>query len=337
LTRIQTRLKASSVLFFALARKCLDWLEISVTTDSEAAEAVVELFNRYSRGGTAVETPVDCFEYELPSAPPPSTVIVKAYLPLDGSADEPRRRLEEGLWHLGQIYPIPEPVIRTLAERDWAEAWKRQYHLQRVGQRVVIVPAWEEYEPAPGEVVISLEPGMAFGTGLHPTTRLCLQALEQQLTPGCNVLDVGAGSGILSIASAKLGADSVLALDADPTAVAVARENVGGNGVGRQVTVRHGTLPGGSAVPMHFMAGFTLELVASGSFDLIVINILAPVIISVAPDLAARLAPAGRVIAAGLIESQEQAVVDALRANGLLVVARSQEKDWVALVAQRRG
>ena len=174
---------------------------------------------------------MDCFEYELAAAPPPSTVIVKTYLPLDGTAGEAQRRLEEGLWHLGQIYPIPDPVIRELAEEDWAEAWKQQYHLLRVGRRIVIVPAWEAYAPAPGEVVIRLEPGMAFGTGLHPTTRLCLEALEAHLAPGCTVLDVGTGSGVLAIAAAKLGARSVLALDADPVAVSVARENVALNGV----------------------------------------------------------------------------------------------------------
>jgi ribosomal protein L11 methyltransferase len=111
----------------------VDWLEFSVATDSEAAEAVSELFNRYGRGGAVVETPVDCFEFELSTVAPPS-VIVKTYLPLDGTAHEPRRRLEEGLWHLGQIYPMPDPVVRQLAEEDWANAWKEQYHRLGIGQ-----------------------------------------------------------------------------------------------------------------------------------------------------------------------------------------------------------
>jgi ribosomal protein L11 methyltransferase len=324
---------------FVPGEKEVVWLEISVQTDNEAAEAIAELFRRYARGGVAIEMPVNCFEYELLAAPPPSSVIVKAYLPLDAAADELRRRMEEGLWHLGQLYPLPEPVVRTLAEEDWTEAWKQQYHRLRVGQRIVIVPAWEEYTPAAGEAIIRLEPGMAFGTGLHPTTRLCLQALETYLLSGATVLDVGTGSGILAIAAAQLGARSVLAIDADPAAVAVAKENVAKNKVAGVVTVRHGSLPGSrfeEHVPWHFVVDGSLELLDAGQFDLVLINILAPVIIGMAPSLADRLVPGGRVIAAGLIDSQEQDVVDALRTKRLRIVERLQEKDWVALVAQRR-
>lgn len=311
------------------------WLEVSVTTDGEPAEAIVDLFNRYGRGQAVLETPVDCFEYELPSAPLPPTVIVKTYLPLDASIEQSRRRLEEGLWHLGQIYPLPEPVFREMAEEDWAEAWKRQYHRLRVGRRTVIVPAWEDYAAGAGEVVIRLEPGMAFGTGLHPTTRLCLEAMERYVAAGAMVLDVGTGSGVLAIAAAKQGAQSVLALDADSAAVTVARENVEQNGVAEGVTVRHGSLPGGDVVPRHFDLDGTLELLDSGQYDLVLVNILAPVIIGLAPALAARLASEGRLIVAGLIDSQEGDVEAALREQGLLVADRSQEKDWVALVARR--
>ena len=314
----------------------MKWLEFSVTTDGEAAEAVVELFNRYGQGRAVVETPLDCFEYELAQACQPADVIVRTYLPLDGGAAESRRRLEEGLWHLRQIYPFAEPDIRELAEEDWTEAWKAQYHLLRFGQRTVIVPAWEAYEPAPGEIVIGLEPGMAFGTGLHPTTRLCLEALERHLMPDCTVLDVGTGSGILAIAAAKLGARAVLALDADSVAVTVAQENAATNGVGDRVTVWHGSLPGGGEIPGYYAATEAPKLVKAGRFDLVLINILAPVIVGMAPALAARLGPGGRVIAAGLIESQEADVAGALHGQGLEIVERAQEKDWVLLVLQRR-
>jgi ribosomal protein L11 methyltransferase len=315
----------------------LEWLEVSVVTDGEAAEAVVELFNRYGRGQSVVETPVDLFEYELPAASYAQPVIVKAYLPADAAGDAARVRLEEGLWHLSRLYPIPEPSVRRLAEKDWAEAWKEQYHLQRVGNRIVIVPAWEQYQCSGDEVVIRLEPGMAFGTGLHPTTRLCLRALEKHLAAGSRVLDVGTGSGILAIAAARLGAGQVLALEADRSAVLVARENVAMNGVSGQVDVRHGTLPGGMSVPVHFAAGQGLELLQTGQFDLVMINILAPVILSVAPALAARLGSTGRLIVSGLIESQEHDIMNALRARGLQALERYQEKDWVALVAERGG
>ena len=314
----------------------MDWLEISVTTDSEAAEAVVELFNRHGHGRAVIEIPQDRFEHELEPETQPTSVIVKTYLPAGGSASTAQRRLEEGLWHLGRIYPIPEPVIRELAEKDWTEAWKQQYQLQRVGRRTVIVPAWEEYAPAPGEIVIRLEPGMAFGTGLHPTTRLCLRALETHCPETGGLLDVGTGSGVLAIAAAKLGARSILALDADAAAVAIARENVAMNGVSGCVTVRHGTLPGGDAVPVHFLENGDLDLLDTGRFDLILINILAHVIVSLVPALSARLAPGGTVIAAGLIETQELLVTESFRTAGLHVVERAQEKDWVSLVVQSR-
>jgi ribosomal protein L11 methyltransferase len=321
----------------------VDWLEFSVSTDSEAAEAVVELFNRYGRGGAVIETPVDCFEFELSPDRRLASVVVKTYLPLDGSTQEPRRRLEEGLWHLGQIYPFPDPVVRELAEDDWANAWKAQYHRLRVGQRIVIVPSWEAYEPEAGQVVVRLEPGMAFGTGLHPSTRLCLQALESYLAPGCTVLDVGTGSGILAIAAAKLGARSVLAIDTDPVAVAVAHQNVADNGVSQQVAVRRGSLVGESSQgwmsqrDSHEGGDSPPYLVQEGEFDLVLVNILAPVIMGMAPGLAARTGPEGRVIASGIIDSQEPDVVRSLRRHGFELVEQGRDTDWVSLVAQHTG
>ncbi|MGD8491607.1 MAG: 50S ribosomal protein L11 methyltransferase [Anaerolineae bacterium] len=313
----------------------MNWLEFSVTTESEATDAVVELFERCGWSQVVLEVPIDCFEYEL-EATPATVVIVKAYRPLDGDTQEARRRLEEGLWHLQQINPNIKPAVRELAESDWAEAWKDQYHLLRIGRRVVIAPAWEAYEPGDDEAVIRLEPGMAFGTGLHPTTRLCLAALED-LAPDRTVLDVGTGSGVLAIAATKLGARAVLAVDADPVAVRVAKDNVALNGVASQVEVRHGSLPGTPVedLPARFRVDGQLELLEMGHFDLVLVNILAPVIVAMAPALAARLHPAGWLVAAGLIEVQETEVTAALAAQGLKVVDRYQEADWIALVAQR--
>lgn len=315
----------------------LDWLEFSVTADDEAAEAIVQLFNRYGQGGAVVEMSVDCFEDELLTTSAPAWVSVKTYLPLKGAEDQ-AQHLEEGLWHLRQIYPIAEPNVRTLAEEDWAETWKQHYHLLRIGERIVIVPAWEEYDPEPREAVIRLEPGMAFGTGLHPTTRLCLEALEKHLSPGYTVLDVGTGSGVLAIAAAKLGAHSVLALDTDPVAVATARANVLQNQMDDRIVVRQGSLPGDvddrwGALPSN--TDSARDLPETGLFDLIVINILAPVIIGLAPALAARIQVGGQLITAGLIESQEKAVVRALQAETLRVVERAKEQSWVCVVVQR--
>ncbi|MFC2029140.1 50S ribosomal protein L11 methyltransferase [Chloroflexota bacterium] len=318
----------------------MDWLEFSVSTDGEAAEAIGELFNRYGRGGAVFETPIDCFEHELGSASAHSEVIVKTYLPADGANSASRRQLEEGLWHLGQLYPIPQPTIRTLAEEDWANAWRKQYHAIRVGRRILIVPAWEDQAPLPGDLVIRLEPGMAFGTGLHPTTRLCLAAMEEQVTEGCAVLDVGTGSGVLAIAAAKLGAGTVLALDADPVAVRVARENVEGNGVSETVAVVHGSLAGsesGGLLPHRFGGDgmLALPVLEEGRFELVTVNILAHVIVGMAPVLALHLAPGGRIIAAGIVDKQEIEVVDALHAAGLRVADRALEKDWVCLVVRQ--
>jgi ribosomal protein L11 methyltransferase len=298
---------------------------------------VVDLLNRYGWGQAVVEVPVDCFEFELALAPTPSQVIVKTWLPLDGTAKEPRRHLEEGLRHLQQVRTDVQASAHKVAEADWLEAWKQQYHLLRVGERIVIVPAWEEHVPAPGEAVICLEPGMAFGTGLHPTTRLCLEALEAHLLADCTVLDVGTGSGVLSIAAAKLGARSVLALDADPVAVKVARENVERNRVVDRVRVRHASLPGDTigGLLARFGVDHDLDMVDSGSYDLVLINILAPVIAGMAQALSERMAPDGRLIAAGLVQSQEGDVEAALQAQGLRILGRSQEEDWVSLVARR--
>ena len=216
--------------------KKLGWLEASVQVDGEAAEAVTEVFNRYGRGGAVLSTDFDDDSGDA------AVVTVKTYLSLDEEGRKTRRRIEEALWHLSQIYPLPPPQFRELTENDWANAWKKHYHVLRVGQRIVIKPRWQEYEPRPDDIVIELDPGMAFGTGLHPTTRMCLQALEEHLEPGARVLDLGTGSGILAIAAAKLGAGSVLALDNDPLAVKAVRANVQSNGVQDLVTVELGSL-----------------------------------------------------------------------------------------------
>jgi len=287
----------------------LRWLEASVQVDGEAAEAVSEVFNRYGRGGAVLSTDFDDESGDT------AVVTVKTYLPLDEEGLKTRQRVEEALWHLSQIYPLPPPEFRELTEDDWAHAWKKHFHVLRVGQRIVIRPSWQEYKPRPDEIVIVLDPGMAFGTGVHPTTRMCLQAAEEHLKPGDSVLDLGTGSGILAIAAAKLGAGSIMALDSDPLAVRAARANVQSNGVRDIVTVEQGSLDK-----------------AVREFDLVLVNILARVIIELADQgLADRVRPGGLLIAAGIIEEQEAEVTAALIEHGLEIVERRQEKDWVAL------
>ena len=274
------------------------------------AEAVSELFNRYY--GAVLSTD---FDEALGNAP---VVTVRTYLPMDAEGVRTKQRIEEALWHLSQIYPLPPPQFRELAEEDWANAWKKYYHVLRVGQRIVIKPLWQEYRPEPDEIVVVLDPGMAFGTGLHPTTRMCLQALEEHLKPGARVLDLGTGSGILAIAAAKLGASSVLALDKDLLAVRAAQANVKSNEVQNIINVELGSLDK-----------------AAGKFDLALVNILARVIIElVNQGLVDRIGPSGLMILAGFIEEQEAEVAAALREHGVAIVERRQEKDWVALVGR---
>ena len=290
----------------------MNWLEVSVQVDGEAAEAVSEVFNRYGRGGAVLST-----EFGDGSGDT-AVVTVKTYLPLDEEGLQTRQHIEEALWHLSQIYPLPLPQFRELAEDDWANAWKKHYHVVRVGRRLVIKPPWQEYNSQPDDVVVVLDPGMAFGTGLHPTTQMCLQALEEHLKPGAWVLDLGTGSGILAIAAAKLGAGSVLALDNDPLAVRAAQANVQSNGVQNVVTVELGSLDK-----------------ATDRFDLLLVNILARVIIELADQgLVNRVRPTGLVIAAGIVVEQEAEVTVALRKHRVEIVERRQDKDWVTLVGR---
>lgn len=293
------------------------WLEISVQTDGEAAEAIAEVFNRLGEGGAVFETLIHQDDSAYAGQP---VVSVKTYLPAGGGEAAPRRRqIEEALWHLSQLYPIPAPAIRELGEEDWSEAWKKGYSIQHIGQRLVVAPSWEPYTPQHDEIVVRMDPGMAFGTGLHPTTRLCLIALERWVRAGDRVLDVGTGSGILAIAAARLGARQVSGVDLDPVAVQVARENVQLNHVAAHVAIEEGSLETLNPTPR--------------SFDRIVVNILADVITTLTPALVTCLRPAGTLIASGIIEEYADRVVEAFEAAGLRVVERRQEKDWVALIA----
>jgi ribosomal protein L11 methyltransferase len=290
--------------------------------DGEAAEAVSEVLNRYGRGGVVIEhTLAD----GLGAHQDTDELRVKAYLAAGDAAL--RRQVEEALWHLGQLYPIPGPTFTRIAEADWAEAWKQHYAVLHVGRRTVIVPRWLSHTPeasssAAGEVVITLDPGMAFGTGTHPTTRLCLEALEgyvDRVPEVGRVLDMGTGSGVLSIAAAKQGARSVQALDIDELAVAAARENVAENGVSALVEVGSGSVDA-----------------VRGTYDLVLINILAQVICALLEQgLADAVCPGGTVIASGIIDEREPEVRTAFEAHGLTVVDRLVERDWVALVGRK--
>ncbi|HWQ13160.1 MAG TPA: 50S ribosomal protein L11 methyltransferase, partial [Roseiflexaceae bacterium] len=216
----------------------MSWLELSVECEPEAVESVSELLAQHGyNGGVAVEQPIvpgaDGPEYTFDATRP---AVVRTYLLLDERAEEARARVEQGLWFLGMLRRVGPLQVRQLEEQDWAHAWKRYYTVQRIGARAVVVPSWHEYQPRPGDIVLRLDPGMAFGTGLHPTTRLCVVLLENYVKPDVRALDLGCGSGILAIAAAHLGARPVLALDTDPIAVTATRENAERNGLAGVIT-----------------------------------------------------------------------------------------------------
>lgn len=295
-------------------------LEVSVRADAEGAEALATAFNEFAYGGAVIEQTLEPEPNEVFDPARPFTV--RAFLLSDETLDAKRRGLEEAAWHLSQLRPLGDMIVRQLEEADWAEAWKKFYTILHVGERTVIKPSWLTYSEKPGQVVVELDPGMAFGTGLHPTTRLCLAALEEYVSPGVDVLDVGTGSGILAIAAAKLGAKVVGAVDIDPIAVETALKNVEINHVSGAVHVSSGTI---SAEGDPVNAG------------LIVANLLAEIIVGLAPALAHNMVPNGILIASGILAYKEDVVNEALALAGLQVIETTREEDWIAVITKLGG
>jgi ribosomal protein L11 methyltransferase len=301
-----------------LYTELVNLLEVSVHADGEAAEAVCELFNRLGRGGAVLE--------ERPE-PEPRNLVVRTYLTVDDHIDANRRAIEEGLWHLAQLYPIQPPEFRDLKDEDWANAWKSFHPVQHIGKRIVLKPTWREYTPQAHELMLELDPGMAFGTGQHPSTRFCLLAVERYVQPGIRVLDVGTGSGILAILAALMGAGEVFACDIDDIAVGIARENVERNGVGARVQLAVGTL-GDAGM------GVRLNDAARRPWDLILMNILAPVILELLPHARPLMRLGGHIVLSGLVDTQEGDIRTALNAVNFEVVGREQHGDWIMLAGQ---
>jgi ribosomal protein L11 methyltransferase len=305
----------------------MQWLELTVQAHPDAVESVSELLSRYTCEGIAIEEPFELVDegqdYRiLPNQP----VVLHAYVPMDGKEEDTIQRISEGLWHfasLGQHF-VGELQQRVVKEEDWANAWKEYYYVTHIGQRLVIRPSWRDYTPKDTEVVLTLDPGMAFGTGLHPTTRMCLELLEKYVQRGLRVLDVGTGSGILALAAAKLGATSVYAIDNSSVAVESARANVEMNGLSEQIQVVSGVLDEAEAARM------------AGQYDLVVANIIAHIIGSIAPQLAQVLAPDGLLIVSGIIEARRTDAEQPLLAAGLELVEQMMIEDWLALVYRHK-
>ncbi|TWI56394.1 [LSU ribosomal protein L11P]-lysine N-methyltransferase [Halalkalibacter nanhaiisediminis] len=310
----------------------MKWSEFSIHTTEEAVEPVCNILHEAGASGVVIEDPKDLVKvwgvhygeiYQLsPDDYPEDGVMIKAYFPVNSFLAETIDEIKEAINGLLMYdFDLGHQKIQLteVDEEDWATAWKKYYKPVKVSNSITITPTWEEYTPTEEETIIELDPGMAFGTGTHPTTVLCIQALDKVLEGGEEVMDVGTGSGVLSIAAAKLGAKSVLALDLDYVAVESASQNVRLNKVDDIVTVQQNDLLKG----------------IEGSYDVVVANILAEVIIQFVQDAAAVLKPNGTYITSGIIKRKKQEVRDALTAGGFMIEEVVEMDDWVAFIAKK--
>ena len=307
----------------------MDWIEITISTNTEGADIVSEALLRQGAVGTQI---IDRADVPDPSKPNgfwelidpkmidemPEDVQVKAWF----ESVEALRGLENCLKALPELTGMDLGTLAVsqqgVQEQDWSECWKQYYKPFRAGKHLVIKPSWENWNAAPGDLIIALDPGMAFGTGTHETTAMCVEMIEKHYHGG-KVLDVGTGSGILAIAAARLGADSVLGVDIDPMAVRVAQENVEKNGLSREIDIRQGDLVAG------------LDNVQC---EFAVANILADVIALLAGPLKNHLTADALFVCSGILKEREQDVLDVLKKNGYAVFDRMQKGDWVALAAR---
>ncbi|MFZ4825774.1 MAG: 50S ribosomal protein L11 methyltransferase [Phototrophicaceae bacterium] len=293
----------------------MSWTEIAVRIPVALVDTVYAIFEAHCHQGVAVEhDPFPPDSVDETDVVYPSHVTVLGYISNLKETDSPLQQIAQELAQVGADLP----KVRQVFEEDWADAWKKHYHTTRIGQRVIIRPVWESYELQANEIEIILDPGMAFGTGTHATTQLCLMALEEHALSGKTVVDLGCGSGILSILAHHLDAEHVLAVDIDPVATAVTQENLILNQVGHGVEVVTGSLA---------------EILAMGAtYDVAVVNILARIILLLCEEGMERVVkPNGIAIFSGIIRSQEHAVREALARIGLLTQNVRYQGDWVAI------
>jgi ribosomal protein L11 methyltransferase len=297
------------------------WTEIALLVRPAASEAVADLLQDITGNGVTIEPPIETLGpdegYVLDLEAPLRLIAYIRGAISDGQVQQ----IESALDKAGLSPAVAEPISsRKIREEDWAEAWKEHYEVEKVG-RIVIRPAWRDYEPSPDELVIALDPGMAFGTGQHPTTRMCLQVLQEEQAGGLGrVMDLGCGSAILAIAAVALGSERVVAVDTEEQAVAASITNAGLNGMQDRIDVRLGSI---EAVSEH------------GPFDCILANINAAAVTSLAHDMADSLRPEGWLAAGGVIAEREAGVKSALEAAGLHVERMLAEGDWRTFVARK--
>ena len=284
----------------------MNFIQLSLgNLDGEAVEAVSDVFNRYGYGGAVIEATPPEFD----------RMTVRTIIPEEDKAK--LTEIDMVLALMSKILPQSLPELQTtlVGENDWAESWKEHFHVIRIGPRVVIQPSWRDYTPQSEDVLVKIDPGLAFGSGLHPTTKLCLEILQTLDLSGVDMFDVGTGSGILSIAAAQMGAKPIRAVDVDDIAVRVASENFERNDLAYLQTAV------GSA-----------ENMGGRQWSLVVANILAHILIEIMSDLKAALAPQGQLILSGIIKEQEETMLACLAEHGLNIYQRYVDGDWLALV-----
>ncbi|MFE0503392.1 50S ribosomal protein L11 methyltransferase [Peribacillus butanolivorans] len=311
----------------------MKWSEFAIHTTNEAVEPVSNILHEAGASGVVIEDPLELVKerenvfgeiYHLnPADYPDEGVLIKAYLPVNSFLGETVDAIKESINNL-LLFDIDlgknAVSISEVNEEEWATAWKKYYNPVKISERFTIVPTWEDYTPVSSdELIIELDPGMAFGTGTHPTTVMCIQALERTVQPGDLVVDVGTGSGVLSIAAALLEAKQVQSLDLDDVAVQSAKQNVELNNVQDRVSVSQGNLLDG----------------VNEQADVVVANILAEVIMRFTDDVAKVVKPGGYFIASGIIQPKKQDVKDAIIASGFTVEETILMEDWVAIIAKR--
>jgi len=323
----------------------MNWLEVSMTVDGELAESVADVFARFAPNGVMTEQGVKYNDAE-DAGTPAGPITVRAYLEVNDQLEETRQKLEESLFYLGMIRPLPALSFKQIADQNWMEAWKQHYKPILIGRRLLILPAWME-SPEPNRIAIKIDPGMAFGTGTHPTTQLCLELMEKVVfdtresgfgnrelairfpnnDSRFTVIDIGCGSGILSIAAIKLGASKALGVDIDEESVKNSRENADTNEVGEELILGVGSV-------QEILEGkFTFK-----KAPLVVANILAPVIVRLFDaGLAELIEGNGAIVLSGILFEQEQSVIEAGQAKGLRMNERRQMGDWVALTMSRES
>ena len=303
----------------------MEWTDIQITVPQQYAETAEAIATMVSNGGIYIEdyrdleqqaweiAHVDLIEQELLDKPR-DVVIVHMYLAPDENPAEVLPLFRQRLDDAGVEYTLNTEGVE---QEDWQNAWKQYYHAMDIGRRLAIVPGWEEYDT--DRTVITMDPGMAFGTGTHETTSLCLETLDELVQGGERMLDIGTGSGILAIAALKLGAKEAEGVDIDPMCVRTAGENAQRNGVAERLTVLVGDLSDK----------------ASGVYDIITANIVAAAILSLAPAVPALMAPGAKFIASGIIDERRDEVLDGLKAAGLRPVQVKEKRGWVCIICEK--